>query len=63
MKICCTPQTKKTRNNMFKLVIAGDLSLELLNNFISLDVIREGNTLRMVKYEVIEKNLLKNNDL
>ena len=63
MKICCTPQTKKTRNNMFKLVIAGDLSLDLLNNFISLDVIREGNTLRMVKYEVIEKNLLKNNDL
>jgi len=26
-----------------------------LNNFVSLDVIRDGNTLRMVKYEIIEK--------
>jgi len=31
-----------------------------LNSFVSLDVLREGKTLQMVKYEVIEKNLSKN---
>ena len=59
MKICSTPQTKKIKNNTFKLVIAAELSLDLLNSFLSLDVIREGNILRMSKYEIIEKNFSK----
>ena len=41
----------------FKLVIKGKLPIELLNNFVSLDVIRDGNSLKLVEYEVIEKNL------
>tara|TARA_Y100000813_G_scaffold193936_1_gene173767 strand:- start:53 stop:649 length:597 start_codon:yes stop_codon:yes gene_type:complete len=59
MKICSTPQTKKIKKNNFKLVIAAELSLDLLNSFLSLDVIREGNILRMSKYEIIEKNFSK----
>ena len=52
---------QKIKNKNFKLVIKGELSLELLNSFISLDVIRDGNSLKLLKYEVIEKNLSKNN--
>ena len=59
VKICSSSQAKKYKNNNFKIVIEGELSLEHLNTFVSLDVIREGNTLRMVKYEVIKKLLPK----
>ena len=52
---------QKIKNKNFKLVIKGELSLELLNSFISLDVIRDGNSLKLLNYEVIEKNLSKSN--
>ncbi|MAN49328.1 MAG: hypothetical protein CMD04_00705 [Flavobacteriales bacterium] len=55
IKICSSQKSKKLKNNNFKLVIEGELSLEILNNFVSLNVTREGNTLRLVNYEVIEK--------
>ena len=55
IKICSSPASKKSKNSSFKIVIEGDISLEYLNNFVSLDVIRDGNLLRMVKYEIIEK--------
>ena len=60
IKICSSPTSKRLKNNTFKLVIEGEISLQFLNNFVSLDVIRDGNTLRIVKYEVIEKNMSKN---
>ena len=60
MRICSSQQTKKLKNNNFKLVIEGELSFEYLNNFVSLDVIRVGETLKLVNYEVIEKNSQKN---
>jgi len=50
---------ENTGNNNFKLVIEGELSLNILNKFLSLDVIREGSTLRMVKYEIVENYLSK----
>jgi len=59
MKIYSLPQAKKLKNNNFKIVIKGELSLELLNNFLSLDVIREGSKLRLLKYEVVRKNSTK----
>jgi len=53
---------KKTlKNKNFKLFIKGELSLELLHNFVSLDINRDGNSLQLIKFEVIEKNLSKNN--
>ena len=55
VKICSSPLSKKSKKITFKIIIEGEISLKLLNNFISLDVTRKGNTLRLVKYEVIEK--------
>ena len=57
IKICAASKPKNLKNRNFKLVIKGDLSLELLNSFVSLDVIRDGNSLILHNYEVIEKDL------
>ena len=59
IKICSSHKSNKLKSNNFKLVIEGELSLDILRNFVSLDVIREGTTLRMVKYEVVEEFLSK----
>jgi len=61
IKICPTIKSKNLKNKNFKLVIKGELSLELLHSFVSLDINRDGNSLNLIKYEVIEKNLSKNN--
>ena len=61
IKICPTIKSKNLKNKNFKLAIKGELSLELLHSFVSLDINREGNSLQLMKYEVIEKNLSKNN--
>jgi len=60
IKICAASKQKNLKNKNFKIVIKGELSLELLNSFVSLDVIRDGNSLKLVNYEVVEKNLSKN---
>ena len=57
IKICSESKLRNLKNKNFKLVIKGELSLELLNSFVSLDVIRDGNSLRLLNYEVIEKDL------
>ena len=57
IKICSSSSLKRLKNNTFKITIVGEIPLEFLNNFVSLDVIRDSNTLRMVKYEVIEKEI------
>ena len=61
IKIYSASKLPNLKNKNFKLVIKGELSLEHLNSFVSLDVMRDGNSLKLVKYEVIENNLLKNN--
>ena len=61
IKICSTSKLKNLKNKNFKLVIKGELSLELLNNFVSLDINRDGNALKLTRYEVIEKDLSENN--
>ena len=60
IKICPAIKSKNLKNKNFKLVIKGELSLELLHSFVSLDINRDGNSLQLIKYEVIEKNLSKN---
>ena len=55
IKICSSPTSKRLKNTTFKIFVEGNISLKFLNNFVSLDVIRDGNILRMVKYEIIEK--------
>ena len=59
IKICSDSKLKNLKNKNFKLVIRGELSLKLLNNFVSLDVIRDGNSLQLYNYEVVDKNVLK----
>jgi len=61
IKICSDSKLKKFKNKNFKLVIKGELSLELLHSFVSLDINRDGNSLELITYEVIEKNLSENN--
>jgi len=61
IKICTDLKSKKLKNKNFKLVIKGELSLELLHSFVSLDISRDGNSLKLIKYEVIEKSLAKKN--
>jgi len=61
IKICSAIKSINFNNKIFKLVIKGELSLELLHSFVSLDINRDGNSLKLVNYEVIEKNLSRNN--
>jgi len=58
IKICSASNLK---NKNFKLVIKGELPLEILNSFVSLDVMRDGNSLQLIRHEVIEKDLSSNN--
>ncbi len=57
IKITSESKLKNLKNKNFKLVIIGELSLELLNSFVSLDITRDGNALKLISYEVIEKDL------
>ena len=61
IKIGSAINSKNLKNKNFKLVIKGELSLKLLHSFVSLDINRDGNSLKLIKYEVIEKNLFENN--
>ena len=61
IKICPDLKSNKLKTKNFKLVIKGELSLELLHSFVSLDINRDGNSLKLINYEVIEKNLSENN--
>jgi len=61
IKINPASKLKNLKNKNFKLVIKGELSLELLNSFVSLDINREGKALKLIRHEVIEKDLSANN--
>jgi len=60
IKVCSTSNLPNFKNKNFKLVIKGEISLEFLKSFVSLDVFRDGNSLKLINYEVIKKNLSKN---
>ena len=47
-------QFKNKLNNSFKLVLKGELSLKQVNSFVSLEVMRIGNTLEIINYEFLE---------
>ena len=61
IKINPAAKLKNSKNKNFKLVIKGELSLELLHSFVSLDINRDGNALNLINYEVIEKEFSENN--
>ena len=57
IKVRSTSKMHNLKNKNFKLIIKGEISLEFLNSFVSLDVIRDGNSLKLIKSEIIEKTL------
>ena len=61
IKVSSSLKSKNLKNKNFKLVIKGEIPLKLLNSFVSLDINRDGNSLILIKYEVIEKDLSINN--
>ena len=61
IKIRSSSKLQNLKNKNFKLVLKGELSIELINSFVSLDVTRDGNSLKLLNYEVIEKNFSKEN--
>ena len=61
IKVYSAKKSKNLKNKNFKLVIKGELSLEFLHSFVSLDIKRDVNSLKLIKYEVIKKNLSENN--
>ena len=61
IKICSSMKSKNLKNKNFNLVIKGELSLNLLHSFVSLDINRDGNVLELINCEVIDKNLSENN--
>ena len=61
IKVCSDSKLKNLKNKNFKLVVKGELSLKLLNSFVSLDINRDGNALELIGYEVIEKDLSEPN--
>ena len=60
IKICSDSKVKSLKKKNFKLVIKGEIAIKYLNSFVSLDVNREGNYLKLIGYEVINKNFPKN---
>ena len=61
IKVCSASKLKNLKSKNFKLVIKGELSLELINSFVSLDIKRDGYALKLISYEVIEKDLSEKN--
>ena len=59
IKVRSTSKMHNLKNKNFKLIIKGEISLEFLNSFVSLDVIRDGNSLKLINSEIIEKTLSK----
>jgi len=57
IKIFSDSKPKNLKKKNFKLIIKGELSLQLLNSFVSLDVMRDGNSLTLLNYEVIDNKL------
>ena len=61
IRICSVSKIKNFKNKSFKLVIKGEIPIEFINSFVSLDINRDGNTLKLIRYEVIEKDLSRDN--
>ena len=45
----------KNQNNSFKIFLKGEISMDILNSFVSLETLRNGNALTLTSYEVIKK--------
>ena len=61
VKITPSNISNNHKHKSFKLILKAELPLNLINSFLSIDALREGNTLRMENFEVVEKKQLLSN--
>ena len=54
IKICPSNQSKNKKNKSFKILVKGEISMNYLNSFVSLEVMRIENAFFMEKFEIIE---------
>ena len=54
IKITPSNTNMNNKNKSFKLILKGELPLDLINSFLSLDVLRVENTLKLEDFEVIK---------
>ena len=54
IKICPSNQRKNQKNKSFKILVKGEISMNYLNSFVSLEVMRIENSLYMKKFEIID---------
>ena len=54
IKICPSTQSKNKKNKSFKILVKGEISMEYINSFVSLEVMRIENSLFLEKFEIIE---------
>ena len=54
IKICPSNQRKNQKNKSFKILVKGEISMNYLNSFVSLEVMRVENSLYMKKFEIID---------
>ena len=54
IKICPSNQSKNKKNKSFKILVKGEISMNYINSFVSLEVIRIENSLFLEKFEIIE---------
>jgi len=54
IKITPSNTSKNNKNKSFKLTLKAELPLNLINSFLSIDALREDNSLRIENFEVIE---------
>ena len=54
VKICSSNKNNKQSNNSFKISLKGEIPMDSLNSFVSIDALRKDNTLNLTSYEVVE---------
>ena len=56
LRITSSKQNNHLKEKSFKIVIKGEIPMDCINKFVSLNIIRIGNNLLMDSFEVIESN-------
>ena len=57
IKICPSNQSKNKKNKSFKISVKGEISMNYINSFVSLEVVRIESSLYLEKFELIESKL------
>ena len=54
IKICPSSQSKNQKNKSFKILVKGEISMNYVNSFVSLEVMRIEHSLFLDKFEIID---------